>query len=137
VSQTFIPGWETTLTFNTEDITVIASVTSFNRARSSNAKPVFGSPARRELPGQKSGTIAAQGHVSKEKIAALNGLIDSDVSVAYEIQVGTAAGATDAGKYTGNMVVTEMNLEADAEGEWDFTMAATLDGDPVYTAPTP
>ena len=135
--QTFVPGWETTLTFNAKDITVIASVTSFNRARSSNANPIFGTPARRELPGQKSGTVSANGHVSVELLPDLNALIDSDVSVAYIIQVGTAAGPTDAGAYAGSMVVTEMNLEADAEGEWDFTMAATLDGDPVFTPPTP
>jgi hypothetical protein len=135
MSQTFIPGWDTTLTFNAEDFTVVCSVTSFNRARASNAKPVFGSNHRRELPGQKSGTVTAQGHISKEKVAALNGLIDSDASVAYEIQLGTLSGATDSGKYTGQMVVTEVNFEADAEGEWDFTLSATLDGEPVYTAP--
>lgn len=135
--QTFIPGWETTLTFNAEDFTVVCSVTAFNRARSSNAKPVFGAPARRELPGQKSGAVSANGHISVEKIVALNALIDSDVAVAYVVQVGTAAGATDAGAYSGNMVITEMNFEADAEGEWDFTLAATLDGDPVYTPATP
>ena len=62
-------------------------------------------------------------------------MFNSATSVAYEIQMGTAAGDTDAGKWTGNLVVTELTLDSDAEGEWEWSLNATLDGAPVYAPP--
>ncbi len=137
MTQTFVPGWQTAITINTEDLTVVGNVLGFTRTRASNAKPVFGTDFRHEIPGQAGGTLSASGHVSVEKIASLETMFGSEVGVAYSIQAGTAAGATDAGAWTGILVITEYTLDSDAEGEWEWTINATLDGEPVYTPPTP
>lgn len=137
MSQTFVPGWQTAITINTEDLTVVGNVLGFTRTRGSNAKPVFGQDFRHEIPGQAGGTLSCQGHVSVEKIAALETMFGSEVPVAYTIQAGTLAGPADSGAWAGNLVITEYTLDSDAEGEWEWTLNATLDGEPVYTPPSP
>jgi len=137
MTDTFVPGWETEVTINLIDVGVIGNVLSFDQTRAGLAKPVFGSPARRELPGQRSGTLTASGHVSVEKLADLQAMIESDVSLAYVINVGIADGALDAGAYTGNLVVTQLTLDTDAEDQWSWAIAGNLDGAPLYTPPTP
>lgn len=137
MAQTFVPGWQTTITINTEDFTVVGNVLSFVRNKGSNPKPVFGQPFRNEIPGQASGTLSANGHVSVEKIQALEDAFDAADPIEYSIQAGEAAGATDAGQWTGKLVVTEYSLDTDAEGEWEWSISATLDGAPLYTPATP
>ena len=137
MTQTFVPGWQTTITINSEDLTVVGNVLGFTRTKASNPKPVFGQDFRHELPGQAGGSLSAQGHVSTEKIAGLETMFNSEVPVAYTLQAGTPAGATDAGSWAGNLVITEYTLDTDAEGEWEWTINATLDGAPTYTPATP
>jgi hypothetical protein len=135
--QTFIPGWETTITFDSEDITVVGNVLSFVRTKAALPKPVFGSQFRHEIPGQAGGSISAEGHLSAEKVQALEDLFNSSVSVPYVIQAGTAAGATDGGAWSGLMVVNEYTLDTDAEDQWSWSINATLDGAPTYTPAAP
>jgi hypothetical protein len=137
MSLTFIPGHATEATINLVDIGITGNVLTLQRSRSSQPKPVFGSDFRREIPGQGSGTLAIEGHVTVEQIGDLETIYASQVSLAYVIQVGEAGGDTDAGTFAGNLVVTDYSLESDAEGEWEYSLSATLDGAPVYTAPTP
>lgn len=137
MALTFIPGWQTSITIDTDDWTVHANVLGLQRTKSSQPKPVFGTPFRHEIPGQASGTLSLEGHVAVEHIQDLEDAWAAATSLPYTIQVGSAAGATDAGTYAGNLVLTELNIDTDAEGEWEWTASATLDGAPVYTAPTP
>lgn len=134
---TFVPGWETSITIDGDDFTVHANVLGMSRSKSSQPKPVFGTPFRHEIPGQASGTLSLEGHITVEHIQDLEDAFNSAVSLAYIIQVGTAAGPTDAGTYAGNLVLTELSIDTDAEGEWEWTASATLDGAPAYTPPTP
>jgi len=135
MSNSYVPGWQTGLTINLIDVGVTGNVLSLDQTRASLPKPVFGQPHRDELPGQRSGTLTASGHVTTEKISDLQDLIESDVAVPYEIQVGTAAGPLDAGKYTGNLVISQLTIDSDAEDQWSWAISATLDGAPLYTAP--
>lgn len=135
--MTFIPGWETGITIATDDWSVFANVLGMTRSKASLPKPVFGSSFRHEIPGQGSGTLALEGHITVEHIQELEDAYNSAVSLPYIIQVGTAGGDTDAGTYVGNLVLTELAIDTDAEDEWSWTASATLDGLPVYTAPTP
>lgn len=135
MALTFIPGWETSITIDTGEWTAFANVLGIQRSRSSQPKPVFGTPFRHEIPGQGSGTLALEGHVTKEHIQDLEDAYNSAVSLPYVIQVGTSGGATDSGTYAGNLVITELSIDTDAEGEWEFTASATLDGAPAYTPP--
>jgi hypothetical protein len=135
MSNSYVPGWQTGITINLIDIGVVGNVLSLDQTRASLPKPVFGQPHRDELPGQRSGTLSASGHVTKEKISDLQDLIESDVAVAYVIQVGTDGGALDSGEYAGNLVVSQLTLDSDAEDQWSWSIQATLSGAPVYTPP--
>lgn len=135
--QTFIPGWESEITINSEDLTVVGNVLSFTRTKASNPKPVFGQQFRNELPGQAGGALSASGHISTEKVQALEAMFDAATSVDYSIQAGTAGDLTDGGQWTGLLVVTELTIDTDAEGEWEWSIAATLDGAPLYTPAVP
>lgn len=134
---TFIPGWETAITIDGDDWTVHANVLGMTRSKSSQPKPVFGTPFRHEIPGQASGALSLEGHVTVEHIQDLEDAFAAAVPVAYTIQVGTLSGPSDGGSYAGQLVLTELSIDTDAEGEWEWTASATLDGAPVYTAPTP
>ena len=137
MSQTFIPGWQTDVLVDLEDLTVVANAFSMTRTWGSQPKPVFGSSFRKEVKGQGGGTVSLAGHVSVEKLSALEAIVDKEVAVAYVFEVGETGGATEAGSYAGFLVINEYTIEAGAEDEWDWTIGATLDGAPVYTAPTP
>jgi hypothetical protein len=131
--MTFIPGWQATVTLNSEDISAVGSVLSLNLARNVMAKPVFGAEYTAALGGQRAGTFTASGHVSAEKIAALNTMFEVDASIAYSIQIGTAASATDGGTYTGNCAISSFEITGNADGEWDWSIAATTDSTITYT----
>lgn len=134
-TPTFIPGHQTTVTLNSADVTAIGSVLSLNLTRNVMTKPVFGSGSARSLGGQRSGTFSASGHVSVEQLSDLVAMFESDSPIAFSIQVGEAAGATDAGTYTGDCNVSSFSLEVNADGEWEWSIQATTDGDATYTAP--
>jgi len=137
MSQTFIPGWSTDVLVDLEDLTVIANSFDMTRTKGSQPKAVFGSAFRREIPGQAGGSVSLAGHVSVEKLQALEDIFNSETSVAYVFQVGIAASNVEAGAYAGFLVITEFGLTAGAEDEWDWTLSATLDGAPIFTPPTP
>ena len=137
MSQTFIPGWQTDVTVDLEDLTVIANQFQMTRTWGSLPKPVFGSSFRKEIKGQGGGTVSLAGHISVEKLPALETILAKETSVAYVFEIGTTGGPTEAGTYTGFLVINGFTNQAGAEDEHDWTMDATLDGAPVYTAPTP
>jgi len=131
--QTFIPGWQAEISIDVEDLTVVGNVLNFTRTRASLPKPVFGTPFRHEIVGQAAGTLAASGHLSAEKAPALEALFAAAVGHPYEIQVGELGGATDGGKYNGILNIVEYAIDDDAEGQWAWSISATLDGVPSYT----
>lgn len=137
MAEVFIPGWQSEISIMSEDLTVVGNVIGFARSRAANAKAVFGQPYRRELGGQASGTISVSGHFSQGKAQALESIFDSPDPVDFEMQAGTPGASTDAGVWTGSLVITGYNLDSSAEGEWDWSMEATLDGAPLFTPGTP
>ena len=134
---TFIPGYLGTVTLNADNISTIGSVVSLTRTRNVMSKPVFGSPYAYSLGGQKVGAFDASGHISTEQLADLEAAFASDAPIAFSLQVGDAAGATDAGLYSGNCVVGEFTIEASADGEWDWSITATTSGLVTYAPGTP
>ena len=134
---TFVPGFLGTVMLNTEDISAIGSVVRLEKTRNLMSKPTFGSEYAFSLGGQKVGAFSAQGHVSVEQIGDLDAAFSSDAPVDFSLQIGDAAGPTDAGIYTGKCVLSSFTVEANADGEWDWSIDATTSGLVVYTAPTP
>lgn len=131
--ETFIPGWQTTVTIGSEDVTAIGQVLNLNLRRNIMNKPVFGSGSARSLGGQRSGTFSASGHVAAELQAALVGLFESDAPVAFTIQVGLAGTATDGGAYAGDCNIESFEISVNADGEWEWSMSAMTDGTVDYT----
>lgn len=134
---TFIPGYLGTVLLNADDISAIGSVVSLTKTRNIMTKPTFGSPYAFSLGGQKIGAFSANGHVSVEQLGDLEAAFNSDAPIAFSLQVGDAAGPTDAGLYAGTCVLSTYTIEAAADGEWDWSIEAQTSGEVTYTAPTP
>ena len=137
MSETYIPGFATNITIDTEDLTITGRVLDFNRAKASLPKPVFGQQFRNELPGQASGTLAVQGHVSVANVAILEALFVSEISVPFVMQMGEAGEANDGGSYAGFLVINALDFNSDAEDEWTYSLGAAIDGAADFTPPTP
>jgi hypothetical protein len=134
---TFIPGYLGTVLLNADDISAIGSVVTLGQSRNLMTKPTFGSAFAHSLGGQKLATFSANGHVSAEQLGDLQNAFNSDAPIAFSLQVGDAAGATDAGIYSGDCVLSSFEITASADGEWDWSIEAQTSGDVVYTAPSP
>ena len=132
----FIQGYLGTITINSDPI-ITASVLNFNQTANIMSKPVIGVPEAFSLRGQISGTVSIQGHVSTLQLPELQAIFDSLVPVAFTIQVGDAAGPTDAGLYSGLLVLGNLNLTATADGEWDYTADGQTSGTTAYTPGSP
>jgi hypothetical protein len=133
----FIPGYEATITLNADDFSTVGSVISLEQSKNIMTKPVFGSAFAFSLGGQKTGTITASGHISTEKLPDLQAAFDAAQPIAFTIQIGDAAGTTDAGVYSGNCTISSLTTESAADGEWDWSLEAQTAGEITYAAGTP
>jgi hypothetical protein len=134
---TFVAGYQTTVTLNLDDLSAVGSVVRLQKNRTALNKPTFGAPFAFTLAGQRTGAFSAQGHVSVETAAALEDAYDSDTPIDFSIQIGEAGGETDAGLESGKCVITALTLEANADGEWDWSIDATTTGVITYTPASP
>ena len=132
---TFIPGYFAELSLGAVDIEHVSGSGTLTLNKNVILKPVAGKVAPDALATFRSGNIAFAGHVTVEDMGKLQTAYDSDAVLAYIWAVGEAGGSTDAGEYTGNLIVESLELSWDAEDEWSFTMSCVLSGDAVYAAP--
>lgn len=131
--QTFIPGWQATITISADDITAVGNVLNLTRTKASLPKPVFGTPFRHEIAGQSAGTLSCSGHMSAEVAPKLEAIFNSPGNLPYIIQIGELGGDTDGGILAGDLNITEYAIDDDAEGQWSWALSATMDGAPDYT----
>lgn len=129
--MSFIPGYLGTVTINSQDISATGSVVRLALSRTVMTKPVFGSAWGKSLGGQSLGAFSASGHVDTEKVAALNTMFSTG-AVTFSLQVGQADAATDGGLYSGTCVISNFTIEANADGEWDWSIEAQTDGTVTY-----
>jgi hypothetical protein len=130
---TFVPGYLGVVSIATQDISAIAHVTKLGRSRAGLAKKTFGNRYAYAIGGQREFSFSASGSVTAEQMAAIDTAYETDTPVAFSLQIGEAAGATDAGVYTGNCVLTTLDLDAGADGQWEFTLDAIGSDAPLYT----
>jgi predicted secreted protein len=133
----FVPGYLGTITINSVNQSSVLHVTALNQSRAGLAKPTFGSSHKYAIGGQREFTFSAQGSITPAALTGLQTAFELDTSVEFSLQVGDAAGATDAGLYAGYCVITALNLEGSADGQWSVSLEGMGTGEPVYTAPTP
>jgi hypothetical protein len=134
MSTTFVPGYLTEVSLNSGDLTVYGNITGVRRAKNVIRKPVFGSQGQRAISGQTTGAFNASGHVAKEgPVTALWAAFEAATPIPFSVQIGEDAGATDTGAITGDVVLSSLDVTVDAEGEWDWSLSAEIDGSPVFT----
>jgi len=133
MAQTFIPGYMTAIEIGGDDLTLIGQVVSYSDDQTAVPKPTFGSKYRRTIAGQGLYSIDVSGHLSAEDTALLWALRATSAAVPWTIQVGELGEATDAGILGGTAVVTNLTMEADAEGNWSWSCTLEGDGAPTYT----
>jgi predicted secreted protein len=134
---TFVPGYLGTVIIDAEDVSAIGNVLSLNLNKPTQNKPVFGSKWGRSIPGQRTGTFSASGHIAAEKVAALFALFDGDDPVDFSLQIGEAGQATDGGLIQGKCNINTFTIDASADGEWEWSIQAATDGAVQHTPPTP
>lgn len=136
MSVTFIPGYLATITIDVNDYTVYANVIGLSSTKNAPRKPVFGQVGSNVISGQQSWSGEMSGHLAVEgPLAELLATYAKADLVAYTIQIGAAAGSTDAGTLTGFCTLSSLDITDDAEGEWDWAAGFEIDGVPVHTPP--
>ena len=133
MSETFIPGYQTEITIQLVDYTLIANVTSFSDDQTAVPKPTFGKRYRRTIAGQGLYTLEVSGHIAAEQTAALWALRASAASVPWTQQLGIMGDPTDGGAIGGNAVVTNLTWEVDAEQNWAWSASLEGDDEPTFT----
>ena len=134
---TFLPGYLETVTIDTEGVSASGNVLSLNLNKPTQNKPVFGNKWGRSIPGQRTGTFSASGHIAAEKVAALFALFDGDDPVDFSLQLGAAGQAPDGGLVQGKCNINSFTIDASADGEWEWSIQAATDGAVEHTPPTP
>lgn len=137
MGETFIPGYDTAITINTEDFTLIGQVVSYSDDQTAVPKPTFGKRYRRTIAGQGLFTVEVSGHLAAEKVAALWALRAEKLPVPFTIQMGELGEVTDGGIVAGKAVVSNLEFSADAEGNWAWSCSLEGDDEPTYTPATP
>jgi hypothetical protein len=130
---TFVPGYLGVVTIDTNDISAIAHVTKLGRSRPGLSKKTFGNRYQYAIGGQREFSFSASGSITAEQMAAIDASYETDTPVTFALQIGEAAGATDAGLYAGTCVLTTLDLDAGADGQWEFSIDAVGSDAPTYT----
>lgn len=130
---TFVPGYLGTVTINAEDQSITLHVVSLDTSRDTPVKKTMGQPEAFHISGQDVTTFAANGSVTAEKHAALEAAFALRTAVVCSIQLGEAAGATDAGLYSGSFRISQRRVEGNAEGQWTWSLQAMATGPVAYT----
>ena len=134
MTTTWIPGYLGEITLDTDDFSVVGQTMSFNATKTNPTKATFGSRTMKRVSGMKDATIDCAGHIAAElPIAELFALLDSEESFAFSIQVGELGGDTDGGIISGLAIASDFTIDADAEGEWDWSATLETDGDYAHT----
>lgn len=131
--ETLISGAEGTVQINSNPI-VVGQTYDFAVTRNVMQKSFVGQAWGHSLSGQKRASFSASGSVSVEGYPGLMTAFDAG-SIPVTVQIGTAAGATDAGLYSGTFNVSNVSITVNGDGEWDWSFQAESDGAVTYTPP--
>lgn len=137
MTMTPVPGWQVGLTVNLVDIGVRGNVTGLSLGKNAPPKARFGQAWRNVLAGgQKFASFSASGHIDEEgPVAALVTAFNAATAVAFTLEIGDDGSATEVGDFTGTCVIETLDLSADAEGEWEWSINVLADGMATFTPP--
>ena len=130
----YIAGYIATITINGQAYHPDTSSATLDLTRDTLERTKLGEDRRTYLSGLGDATLDASLHLNTDTAVALNLAYESTVPVGFVFRPG-ALGTTDAGQYTGEIIVSDYSLAGDADGEWDVSLTGQGTGAIVYTAP--
>lgn len=130
---TFIPGWQATVTINSENLTAIGSAFNIQHSPNVIVKKHFGTQYSDRIAGKLDVTFSASGNISAEQAAALHALVIAQAPVTFSLQMGTAASASDGGLFSGSCLLSNLSFNVDADGDWAWSLDAGSAGEVTYT----
>lgn len=133
MAEPFVSGYLTELTIDSVVHSVWTNTAGLDMSQTVLPKPVFGDRFPSKIVAQQDATLDSTGHISPAAAAALDAARLSQTAVAYIMQIGEVGG-NDAGSYAGNGLVASLAINADAEGQVQFSMTIECTDDPAYTA---
>jgi predicted secreted protein len=131
--ETLISGAEGVVTINSDPV-VVGQTFDFATTRNVMQKSFVGQAWGHSLAGQRRASFSASGSVSVETHPNLIAAFEAG-SVPITVQIGTAAGPTDAGIYSGTFNLSDVSVTVNGDGEWDWSLTAESDGVVTYTPP--
>ena len=134
MTTTFQPGYACTLEVGTSD-TVIGPLSanySSDYGPASLAKPLIGAKAQATVPGQATGTFTIDGHTTEENIAGIQALRDPAANPVDITLTFNATGDKEAFKG----VCDSVSITVSGDGEVDFSLSGSIDGEITFTAGT-
>lgn len=135
MAEPFVSGYLTELTIDSVVHSIWTNTAGLDMSQTVLAKAVFGSRFPTKIVAQQDATLDSTGHISPAAAAALDAARLASTPIAYVMQIGEVGG-NDAGSYSGNGLVGQFVVSADAEGQIQFTLTIECSDDPVY-APAP
>ena len=130
MALTFQPGSAVTVLVTTGDTTIGPTAATYDSdiGPAQLTKPLLGAKSQRALAGQVQGTFTLTGHTTEENIADLAALRDP-ANQPFLVDV-TFNPSGDKEAYQGVGTVT---ISAAGDGEVDWTITGTVDGDYTFT----
>lgn len=129
----FIPGYLTVVNANSENITANLEVVDFDQSRSVKTKRMMGSESTNKVAGKVDRSWSLRGNLTPAKAAALQTIFEQDTPFEFTLQIGEAAGATDAGLYSGDAIAANYRISGNADGDYAISLDLQADGDVDYT----
>ena len=131
--MTDVQGFLVELTLDTVVITARCNDVALSRAKNVMSKATMdGTGFPQQLVGLKTGTLGMNGQVDTAGQAGLEATWAKDTKVAFILVVGDG-GTIDAGTYEGSLALSTFDVEAAADGLWNFSLSG--DTDTVLYAP--
>jgi len=129
-----IQGFLVTLTLDTVEITAQCTDVTLSRAKNVMSKPTMdGTGFPQQLIGQNTGTLSMNGQVDTVGQEGLEATWIKWAKVAFILDVGDGA-TIKAGTYNGSVSLSSFDVEAAADGMWNFSLSGDTDS-VSYTPP--
>lgn len=133
--MSYVQGYLATLTINGVQYAPDTSTAGLTKSVNTIDVTPIGVTAKQYLNGLFDGTITADTHMNTATMAAVNTAFESTTPVVFIFRPGSVAAGKDAGSYTGSAIISNMDINGDATGEWDVALDLQISGLAPYTAP--
>jgi len=122
-----VAGFLVTLTLDSVEITAQCNDVALARSKNVMSKPTMdGTGTPQQLVGQNTGTLSMNGQVDTAGQTGLEDTWLKQTKVEFAIDVGDGA-TIQAGTYEGSVSLASFDVEAAADGMWNFTLSGATD----------